>query len=86
MNAQGEGVKEKQNTVDLTELLCSVLMLFYSHIQLERPVVPDLLGLAALQLLQVEGQWQQQVAEVLTGEGEGVVGHGLGRWRGEGGG
>lgn len=34
----------------------------YDHIQLERPVVPDLLGLAALQLLQVEGQRQQQVA------------------------
>lgn len=42
-------------------------------------VAPDL-GLADLQLLEVKGQRQQQVAEVLTGEGEGVVGRGL--WRG----
>lgn len=45
------------------------------------PVVPDLLGLAALQLLQVEGQRQQQVTQVLAREGEGVVGGGL-RWQG----
>lgn len=55
----------------------------YDHVQLELPVVPDLLGLAALQLLQVEGQRQQQVAQVLTGEGEGVVGCGLCRRGGE---
>lgn len=64
------------------------------HIHLEHPVVPDLLGLAALQLLQMEGQWQQQVAQMLAGEGEGVMCHGLcrgggerrGRWRRRGGG
>lgn len=43
-------------------------------------VAPDL-GLADLQLLEVQGQRQQQVAEVLTGEGEGVVGSGLRRRR-----
>jgi len=50
-------------------------------------VVPDLLSaggerLAPLQLLEVEGQRQHQVAEVLAGEGEGVVGRRrhLGRW------
>lgn len=58
----------------------------YDHIHLERPVVPDLLGLAALQLLQVEGQRQQQVTQMLTGEGEGVVGRGLRRRGGERGG
>lgn len=55
----------------------------YNHIHLKHPVVPDFLGLGALQLLQVEGQWQQQVAKVLTGEGEGIVGCGLCRWGGE---
>lgn len=28
---------------------------------LEPPVGPDILGLRALQLLQVEGQWQEQI-------------------------
>ncbi|KAI9545753.1 hypothetical protein NQZ68_033885 [Dissostichus eleginoides] len=61
------------------EPCCSVLMLDsnYDHFLSERPVFPDLLRLAALQLLQVEGQRQQQVAQVLAGEGEGVVGCGL---------
>lgn len=53
------------------------------HIQLDRPVVPDLLALAAFQLLQADGQWQQQVTEVLTGKGEGVMGRGFCRWCGE---
>lgn len=58
------------------ELCWSVLMLDsnYDHFLSERPVSPDLLHLAALQLLQVEGQRQQQVAQVLAGEGEGVMG------------
>lgn len=52
-------------------------------ITLDRPVVPDLLGLVALQLLQVEGQRQEEVAQVLAGEGESVVGRGLRGRRGK---
>lgn len=37
-------------------------------------VVPDPLGLSALQLLQVQGQGQQKLTQVLAGKGESIVG------------